>query len=223
MVPILSIVGKSDSGKTTLIERLIPELTRRGYRVATVKHDLHGFDIDREGKDTWRHKQAGAHTVIISSPNKLALIRETDRDHSLDDIRRAFVRDVDIIISEGYKNDTQPKIEVSRAAQQQELLCDPRDNLVAIASDRSHDRGVPCFDINDAAGLADFIVKRFLLERALPKVALRVDGADISLTPFVQNFMLGTITGMIGALRGVGSPRQVEILVDRGVEPAKRG
>ena len=70
MIPIISIVGKSDSGKTTLIEKLLPELVRRSYRIATVKHDVHGFEVDREGKDSWRHKKAGAHTVIISSPRR---------------------------------------------------------------------------------------------------------------------------------------------------------
>jgi len=87
MVPIVSIVGKSDSGKTTLIEKLLPALTGRGYRVATVKHDVHGFEVDQEGKDSWRHKQAGAHTVVISSPNKVALIRDVERDLTLDEIR----------------------------------------------------------------------------------------------------------------------------------------
>ncbi|MDP2972779.1 MAG: molybdopterin-guanine dinucleotide biosynthesis protein B, partial [Deltaproteobacteria bacterium] len=87
MIPIISIVGKSDSGKTTFIEKLLPELVRRGYRVATVKHDVHGFEVDREGKDSWRHKQAGAHTVIISSPTKVALIRDVEKDLRLDEIR----------------------------------------------------------------------------------------------------------------------------------------
>ena len=72
MIPIVSIVGKSGAGKTTLIEKMIPELKKRGYRVATIKHDVHGFDIDHEGKDSWRHKKAGAHATIISSPWKVA-------------------------------------------------------------------------------------------------------------------------------------------------------
>src|SRR4030066_219431 len=108
MIPIVSIVGKSDSGKTTLIEKLLPELGRRGYRVATVKHDVHGFEVDREGKDSWRHKQAGAHTVIISSPQKVALIRDVEKDSTLDEIRGRWVQDVDLLLSEGYKKDGQP-------------------------------------------------------------------------------------------------------------------
>ena len=123
MIPIISIVGKSDSGKTTLIEKLVPELTRRGYRVATVKHDVHGFEVDREGKDSWRHKQAGAHTVVISSPNKVALIRDVEKDFTLDEIREKLIQDVDLILSEGYKKDVQPKIEIFRKEKHKELLC----------------------------------------------------------------------------------------------------
>ena len=77
MIPIVSIVGKSDSGKTTLIEKLIAELTRRGFRVATIKHNRHGFDIDHEGKDSWRHKRAGAVATVVASPGRAALIEDT--------------------------------------------------------------------------------------------------------------------------------------------------
>ena len=162
MIPIVSIVGKSDSGKTTLIEKLLPELTRRGYRIATVKHDIHGFEVDREGKDSWRHKQAGAHTVVIASPNKVALIRDVEKDWSLDEIRGKLIQDVDLILSEGYKKDIQPKIEIFRKEKHRELLCTKEDNLIAIVSNRTFDRGVPCFDLEDVKGLADLIEKEFL-------------------------------------------------------------
>src|SRR4030066_1554380 len=132
MIPIISIVGKSDSGKTTLIEKLVPELTRRGYRVATVKHDVHGFEVDQEGKDSWRHKKAGAHTVVISSPQKIALIRDVEKDLTLEEIREKFIQDVDLILSEGYKKDIQPKTGVFRKEKHKELLCTKEDNLVAI-------------------------------------------------------------------------------------------
>ncbi len=162
MIPIVSVVGKSDAGKTTLLEKIIPELTRRGYRVATVKHDVHGFDIDREGKDSWRHKKAGARQTIIASPRKVAVIEDVEKDHDLSEIRDRYVRDVDIILTEGYKGNPHPKIEVSRAEMNRELLCTKEDNLVAIASNRCLDIGVPCFDIDDAAGIADLIAEKFL-------------------------------------------------------------
>ncbi|MBI4633038.1 MAG: molybdopterin-guanine dinucleotide biosynthesis protein B [Deltaproteobacteria bacterium] len=162
MIPIVSVVGKSDSGKTTLIEKIIPELTRRGYRVATVKHDVHGFDIDREGKDSWRHKKAGARQTIISSPRKVAVIEDVEKDHDLSEIRDKYVRDVDIILTEGYKGNPYPKIEVFRAELKRPPLCTKEDNLIAILSNQPLDRGVPCLDINDAAGIADLIVATFL-------------------------------------------------------------
>jgi molybdopterin-guanine dinucleotide biosynthesis protein B len=214
MVPIISIVGKSDSGKTTLIEKLVPELTRKGYRVATVKHDIHGFEVDREGKDSWRHKQAGAHTVIISSPQKIALIRDVEKDSTLDEIRRRWIQDVDLLLSEGYKKDVQPKIEVFRKEKHKKLLCTKKDNLVAIVSDRKFNVGVPCFHLEDIKGLSNFIEKEFLKSKKEKEVDLRVDGKPIPMTPFVREFLTQTIKGMLSALRGCETSKRIEIHIE---------
>jgi len=165
MIPIISIVGRSNAGKTTLIEKLIPELIRRGYRVATIKHDVHGFTVDQQGKDSWRHKKAGARTAVISSPWKVAIIEDVERDHTIAELRDRYIRDVDIILSEGYKGNPHPKIEVFRAALESNLLCSQGDNLFAIAGDQPLKAGVPCFDINDVTGLVDLIEREFLLIR----------------------------------------------------------
>lgn len=163
MIPILSIVGKSDSGKTTLLEKVVRELTNRGHRIATVKHDAHSFEIDHEGKDSWRHKQAGSALTIISSPSKVALVADADHDQSLDEIRDRFVWGVDLIISEGYKREIHPKIEVYRSELNRDLLCKGDDNLLAIAGDPSDPpEGIPVFDLNDPRSLCDFIESRFL-------------------------------------------------------------
>ena len=162
MIPIVSIVGKSDSGKTTLIERLIPEIKRRGYRIATVKHDTHSFEIDREGKDSYRHKKAGAAISLISSPEKVAVIADVDRDMNLSELRDQFVSNVDLIISEWYYRDSQPKIEVFREAAHGEPLCKKDDNLVAFVSDVPFDKGVPCFGLDEIERIANFIEERFL-------------------------------------------------------------
>lgn len=163
MIPILSIVGKSDVGKTTLLEKVVAELTSRGYRIATIKHDAHSFDIDHQGKDSWRHKQAGASLTIISSPAKLALVTDTDHDHSLAEIRDKFVRGVDLILTEGYKREVHPKIEVFRRELYSELLCREDDNLVAVAGDPlDPPRDVPLFDLKSPGPLCDFIEERFL-------------------------------------------------------------
>jgi len=213
MIPIVSIVGKSDAGKTTLIEKLIPELVRRGYRVATVKHDVHGFDVDREGKDSWRHKHAGAHTVVISSPEKLALIRDVDHDADLAELRDKYIQDVDLILSEGFKKNNQPKIEVFRKEKHQELLCRREDNLLAIASNQPWDVGVPCFDINDARGLVDLIEEKFLRHRPTAGVRLRVNGKEIPLSAFVQKSIRGTLGGMVSSLKGCEDPQDIEIKI----------
>ena len=160
VIPIISIVGKSDAGKTTLLEKLIREFKRRGYRVATVKHDAHSFDIDHPGKDTWRHAQAGSDHVVIASPARIAHIQRIERELTLPEIA-ATINDVDIILTEGYKRGPAPKIEVSRAEKGNELLC-TREELVAIATDQPFDMDVPRFGLDDAAGLVDLIVQKFL-------------------------------------------------------------
>ncbi|GAW92034.1 molybdopterin-guanine dinucleotide biosynthesis protein MobB [Calderihabitans maritimus] len=148
-------------GKTTLLEKLIPELKRRGYRVATIKHDAHNFDIDHPGKDTWRHAQAGADVVVISSPVKFAMIAKVEEERSLDELV-TMLPPVDIVLTEGYKRGNKPKIEVFRAARgEKELLCRPEE-LLAIASDVSFDIGVPVYGLDDVAGLADLIEEKFL-------------------------------------------------------------
>ncbi len=213
MIPIVSIVGTSDSGKTTLIEKLVPELVRRGYRVATIKHDVHGFEVDREGKDSWRHKQAGAHTVVISSPQKLALIRDVDHDAELGELRDKYIQNVDIILSEGFKRNPQPKIEVFRKEKRRELLCTKEDNLLAIATNEPFHIGVPCFGLDDARGMVDLIEEKFLKGGKGPRVRLKVNGQDIPLSAFVQNSITGTVRGMVSSLKGCESPQNVEIRI----------
>lgn len=162
MVPIVSIVGKSDSGKTTLLEKLIPILKSRGYRVATVKHDVHGFEMDREGKDTYRHFHCGADGVLISSPKKLALIKRVEREAPLEELAERFYSDMDLVLTEGFKSLDKPKIEVFRSEAHEEPLCAAADNRIALVSDEPIEVDCPRFDINDAEAISDFIEERFL-------------------------------------------------------------
>lgn len=166
--PIVSIVSKKNSGKTTLLEKLIPELGRRGYRVGTVKHDTHGFDIDHAGKDSWRHKESGAATVVIACPWKISLIKDVDTEMSLDQIADAYFADRDLVLTEGYKRAGKPQIEVYRRAAHDSPLHRKGEpnSLVAVVSDTAVDLGVPVFDMDDVLPLADFIERRFLLSRA---------------------------------------------------------
>ncbi|MBN1365782.1 MAG: molybdopterin-guanine dinucleotide biosynthesis protein B [Syntrophaceae bacterium] len=160
--PLISIVGKSNSGKTTLIEKLIPELLKRGYRVATIKHNKHGFDIDHEGKDSWRHKKAGAFATVIACPTRVAFVEDIDHDHSLGEIRDKYIKGADVILAEGYKGNPFPKIEVFRSKFKRDLLCDKEDNLLAVASDVKLDIDVTYFDINDLKSIVDLIENTFL-------------------------------------------------------------
>jgi molybdopterin-guanine dinucleotide biosynthesis protein B len=214
MIPIVSIVGKSDAGKTTLIEKLVPELVRRGYGVATVKHDVHGFEVDREGKDSWRHKQAGAHTVVISSPSKLAVIRDVEMDMTLDMIRERFIHDVDLILSEGFKREVHPKVEIFRKEKHTELLCTKDDKLIAIVSNQAFDMGVPVFDLDDMKGLADFIEKKYLLPREKKSISLFVDGKAVPLNPFVRGFLAKSIRGMVNSLKGCNAAGRIQVRIE---------
>jgi molybdopterin-guanine dinucleotide biosynthesis protein B len=160
--PIVSIVGKSDAGKTTLLEKLVPELTARGYCIGTIKHDVHGFDIDHEGKDSWRHKHAGARIVAISSPKKVAVVRDVDTEETIHSLATKYFQDADIILTEGYKRESKPKIEVFRSQVHDSPLCKNDNHLVALVSDIPLDLGVPRFELNDIKGLGDFLEQRFL-------------------------------------------------------------
>ncbi len=178
--PILSLVGRSNTGKTTLMEKLIAELGRRGYRVGTIKHDVHGFELDHPGKDTWRHARAGARAVAISSPGKVALIQLVDHERSIDEVT-ALMDCVDLVMTEGYKRADKPKIEVTNAESGGELICGPHDRLLAVAAENpalvfakmgvppwSADvpapapLSVPVFHRDDAVALCDFIEESLL-------------------------------------------------------------
>jgi len=160
--PIISVVGKKKSGKTTLIEKLLPALKSRGLKVATIKRDAHKFDMDKPGKDTYRHFEAGADAVVISSSEKMAMIRRTDEELSLDEVVSKYLgEDFDLVITEGYKRDAKPKIEVHRAEISHEVLCGPSDNMFAMVTD--DDIKVNCrkFGHTEIEALADFIVLTF--------------------------------------------------------------
>lgn len=160
MTPIICIVGRSQTGKTTLLEKLIPVLKGRGHRIGTIKHSHHIFDFDKIGKDSWRHKDAGAETVIIASPGKIAMIKN-DHEGTLDSLQKFFV-DLDLVITEGYKGEQKPKIEVVRAARHQEALLADDPNLIAVATDIEMEMEVPVFGLEDVDQLADFIENNFL-------------------------------------------------------------
>ena len=163
-IPVLCFVGRSNSGKTTLIERVIPELVRAGYKIATVKHTGHGFDLDTEGKDSWRHKKAGASTVVLVSNGSLAMFSDVAEQTKLEEVRDRYLdSDIDLIIAEGWKNEGYPKIVVVRD-QVGEMAVSP-EGLLAVVSNKPVPAPVPVIDPDDIASIVGMIVKQFPCRR----------------------------------------------------------
>jgi len=159
MPPVISIVGASDVGKTTLIEKLIPELKKRGYRIGVIKHAHRGFTVDQQGKDSWRHKAAGADAVMVASNGRIALLKD-EPGHTLEGLEKYF-GDLDLVITEGYKHADKPKIEVLRKAVSRIPVCRNTDQLMAVVTDADVTVAVPTFGLEDIEPLADLIEKRF--------------------------------------------------------------
>jgi molybdopterin-guanine dinucleotide biosynthesis protein MobB len=155
------VAASSNSGKTTLIEKIVPFLKERGLRVGVIKHASAGFDLDKPGKDSWRFQQAGADAVILAGPDRLALMKKLDRLPSPRYLE-GLLSDADIIIQEGFKTDAPNKIEVFRSGASGERplsLDDP--SFLALVSDKPFDVTIPRFDLNDARGVAEFILDKF--------------------------------------------------------------
>ena len=146
--PVVCIVGFSGAGKTTVTVGLVAALKQRGLRVGTIKHDVHGFEMDRPGKDSWRHKQAGASATIISSPAQIGLVMDVDHDqHPLELV--PLLGEMDIVLVEGFKRADLPKIEVFRPENEKPPVCRNDRNLLAVVSDAHLDWSVPRYAAND--------------------------------------------------------------------------
>ena len=154
-IPIFSVVAFSGTGKTTLLEKLVHELKSRGLRVAVIKHDAHEFDIDHEGKDSWRFTRAGAEITVVVSATKAAIME--NRPVPLETLL-SRITDVDVILTEGYKSGALPKIAVSRSATGKPLPVPP-DECFAVVTDAPLQTSAPCFDLDDVCGLADHIAE----------------------------------------------------------------
>ncbi len=162
-LPVVSIVGKSQSGKTVLMEQLIAEFKRRGYKIAALKHSRGGVEINQPGKDSWRFDQAGSDAVLISSPDELAFIKNVDHDLDIEEILPAVGPEFDLVLVEGFRKSKTPKMEVHREELGEDLLCSPEE-LSAIITDGSLDIDIPQLPWGDTVTVADFIEKNFVLK-----------------------------------------------------------
>jgi molybdopterin-guanine dinucleotide biosynthesis protein B len=162
---IFGVTGWKNSGKTGLMERLITEFTARGLSVSSIKHAHHSFDIDHPGRDSYRHRDAGARQVLLASRNRWALMHELrDEDEpSLGDLLKQL-SPVDLVLIEGYKRDRHPKIEAHRKETGQPLIAPEDETIVAVASDTSVTIDRPVLDLNNTASIANFIAQHLKLD-----------------------------------------------------------
>jgi len=158
---ILLVVGKKKTGKTTLIEKLIAGLKNKGYKIGSIKYTTEDHEFDTPGKDSFRHAQAGAESTLILSPTKIALFSRTLREKNLEELFNFVFADYDLVIGEGFRDSSYPKIEVFDSKKHSGLLCSPEDNLIGVVGDFDPSLGVPYFSSNRIDLLVEFIENRF--------------------------------------------------------------
>jgi len=212
MPPIVSIIGKSNSGKTGLIEKLVQELKSRGYRVATIKHTRQNLTFDEPGKDSWRHIQAGSDATMISGSDKLMLIKPVAPDISLEEIARLLGEDYDIILTEGFKQGDAPKIEVHRKEVGPPFATVKK--LIAIATDEPIETKRRQFPLDDIKGLADLLEQGFIKPQS-ERVLLYVNNAPISLSIFPRDIISNIVTAIASSLKGVKEIKSVQIFLKK--------
>jgi len=210
MYPVVSIVGKSKSGKTTLLEKLIVELKRRGYRVVAMKHSDKNLEPDTVNKDSWRLSQAGSELTVLSSVQKLAIFKIMSTDASPEELSALISWDYDLLLTEGFKKDRYPKIEVHRQEQGKELLSQP-GQLLALVTDEPMDVNVPQFSQDDINQIADLIESSLLGSKGEDRIDLLINGRHIPVSPFLQNLLTRTLLAMTPALKEYQELRSMRV------------
>ena len=213
MPPIVSVIGNSKSGKTTLIEKLVQELKSRGYRVATVKHTPQGVNFDEAGKDSWRHIQAGSEATAVSSPDKIVMIKPVAQDAALDEIAHLLGDDYDIILAEGFKQSNAPKVEVHRR-DAGPLLRDIK-KLIGIVTDEPLETKARQFSTDGIKDIADLLEKGFIKPQK-ERISLHINDIPVTLTTFPKQIMSNVLLAMAPCLKGVGEVRELQIFLKKG-------
>jgi molybdopterin-guanine dinucleotide biosynthesis protein B len=213
MPPIVSVVGKSKSGKTTLLEKLIQELKSRGYRVATIKHAPNGMTFDEPGKDSWRHIRAGSEATVVSAPDRVVMVRPVSRALKLDELAVLFAEDYDIILTEGFRQDSAPKIEVHR--REVGTPYSSLKKLIAIATDEPLEAGTRQFSLDDIKEMADLLEKGFIKPQA-ERLSLYVNDTPVTLSSFPRDIIKNILMAIASSLKGVGEIRNLKFFLKKG-------
>lgn len=210
MPPIISIIGISNSGKTTLMEKLIRELKSRNYRIATVKHTAEEATLDTPGKDTWRHLQAGSEVAVLASESGIVMMKTVTLENTLDEIAWLFGEDYDIILAEGFKQGNAPKIEVHR----KEIGPPLKDikELIAIATDEPLETETHQFSLVDIKGLVDFIEEGFIKSQG-DRLSLYVNDTRIHLSKFPREIVTNILLAMAGSLKGIEKIASLKLFI----------
>jgi molybdopterin-guanine dinucleotide biosynthesis protein MobB len=216
MHTIISVVGKSSSGKTTLLERLISKLRQRGYKVAIIKHSHHANDLDTASKDTWRFTKAGSEISAINSLDNLAIYRRIDHYFDPQEISQYILWEYDLILTEGFKSSDYPKIEVHRQEQGQELLTEP-EKLLAVVTDEPLAVDVPQYSRDDIEGIAELIEKTITNQRKETSVDLIVNGVNVPLDASLQDLLSRTLVAMIPNTQNNGAVTSLHLSLRRQV------
>ena len=214
MQPIISVVGKSEGGKTTLLESLIVELKRRGRKVAIIKHTHHDFEIDEIGKDSWRLSQAGGDVVTVSSPRRFAIFKQVEQELSPQELAHFIVGDYDLILTEGFMRSNTLKIEVHRKEKGGKLLCSPQQ-LLAVVTDEPLTVDVPQFSNDEVEKIVDLIENRVLAQCEGEDVELFINDTYIPIKLFVREFLARSLIGMVSSLKGVKEIKSLNISLRR--------
>lgn len=208
MAPVVSIVGRSQSGKTTLLEKLIVELKKRGYRIATIKHTPMGI-ADAEDKNTERHLKSGAEATLAVAPDRLVMYRLTSSPVSVEEAAVLLGERYNLILAEGFKQSDTPKIEVHRKSVGTPLT--GLTHLLAIVTDEPLDTATKQFGFGDIHAIADLLETDFIKPN-LSRICLSVNGQEIPLTLFPREIIPSTLIGMVKSLKGVsGDIKTIEI------------
>jgi molybdopterin-guanine dinucleotide biosynthesis protein B len=208
MAAVVSFIGKSNSGKTTLLEKVISELNSRKYRIATIKHTAEEATLDTPGKDTWRHLRAGSKATAIGSDNRIVLIKPVKRKSTVEEMARLLGEDYDIILTEGFKQGPYPKIEVHR----KEIGSPLTDikNLIAIATNELLDTNIRQFSIDDPTSIADFIEQEFIASQD-NRLSFYVNDELMTLTAFPSQIITNLLLAAANSLKGVKKVKNLKI------------